>query len=270
MRTTIHAHPFRAGVFLFAAALAVAALVWWLIPDGSPHLSAQEVVEDACANAAPIEHYDASVRVVFDDTNARSSSPVEDPGYVHEYQVSGTAAQGFIYKNGVLEWEEVNIWTAPASESRTATTETQYTLYNREIDDGGQWGEWETNERSVENLPSGLGVFCGFGRDDFHDLQYIGEETVHGILTKKFVGTLELDDDPSQIGTWDVRVEFWIDSAGRRVQLKQSMLYHGTGVLVTYSGWNEPNIVSTPVVPARPRSRRVRQHLLQRPPQPQR
>ena len=53
--------------------------------------------------------------------------------------------------------------------------------------------------------------------------------------------------DPTQIGPSDYRVEFWVDSDGRRVQVKEIYPYYG--VLTVYSGWGEKNVISTPVVP---------------------
>ena len=58
----LSAHPWLAGGFLVVAALVAAAIVWWLIPNEP--LSAQEVMADACIDAAITLDYDVTVRIM--------------------------------------------------------------------------------------------------------------------------------------------------------------------------------------------------------------
>ena len=249
----IQSHPFRAGSFFLVVALAVAALVWWLIPEGTP-VSAQQAIDDACADS-DLEYVDFTMRLIYEGTPAdsirRDQPPPQDPPYHHEFQVTETSQRRVSYERNTAISERVAIYpTLEADGSRSTATEIEYTAYSRGIGDDGQWGEWTMAEHS-EPPPSNIrpgNMFCGFARADFHDLQDLGQETVQGVRTRRFVATIESDGDPAQVGKWDARLELWIDENGRYIQVKDMRPYNGSGILYVFSGWNEPNVITAPVL----------------------
>lgn len=92
-----------------------------------------------------------------------------------------------------------------------------------------------------DQAASELDAFCGYPLDIFANFVYNGEETTNGILTEKFTGIV--DDEWDEL---DMQFEFWVDSSGKLRKKVVTMLDSGGYFDVTYSGWNEPNLVAAP------------------------
>ena len=251
---TVRTHPLLAGgFFLVTIALAVAAVVWWLTP--TEPLSAQEHMEDACADPLPSDEYDANIRTF---TARGESSERAVVGFDHDVGMhvriysTGLSREGDGTRSataGTLMSESYVIWPTfsdsdPDSGSRSANQSIQR-IYDREMRDG-QWGEWEVTERLAEEEESGdeaNGLFCGYDLSVFDEFLYNGVETVGGVSAKKFTGTMGTGS-----GNLDTRIEFWITADGTPVKKVQTLINSDVRWEITYSGWGESNAVAAPVV----------------------
>ena len=112
----LKARPWLVGSLLFVGALLAAAIVWWLVPDSST-LSAQEVMEDACADASTLTSYDAVISA--EDVPWRIEAEISQSqdgaiSIVSRTYDSSDSARSLSASSGVtLESERVYIFDAP-------------------------------------------------------------------------------------------------------------------------------------------------------------
>ena len=222
-------------------------------PKETPPVSAQQVLADACADAADLEYMDFTTRLIYyvPANPARSNEPIpEDPPYHYEYEATTHTQRMVMYEgNNVLKEQITILPEIDDTVHRSTEMWVDFTTYTRVKDDDGEWEEWFMDEHSYPHPPSNTsGVFCKFSRDTFETIEDHGQETVHGVQTRKFVATIESDGDPTQAGPYDARLEMWVDSNGRYIQAKDMHPYNGSAMLYVFSGWGEENIITVPVL----------------------
>jgi hypothetical protein len=240
---TVRTHPLLVGgFFLVTIALAVAGIVWWLIP--TEPLSAQEVMENACADSTDINEYDATLRmfgpegardgwVVMEINNAigmrtRSYSPNN----------GGRSSESTLVSEGYTMWDD----SGSGSSSRSEDDDDSYRVYSRRIEGNGQWGAWQVSQYPTDWGDGMTGSFCGYDVSIFDTFLYNGVETVGGTSTKKFTATV--GSASLELAT---RLEFWIDADGKLIKKAQTLTNKDVRWELTYSGWGEANAIATPV-----------------------
>ena len=233
-------------------------------------------MEDVCASVTYPDSFDITVRATTDRGSRTSEALVE---YRRNAHANHTIARREAGRNPV--WKKTvfyrNAADGPegtsASDTLDLSKDIVETTYLREFSDAGEWGDW--NIRNVQEIPSlgavassvasgqsgteeGISSFCGLPLEiEGHDVEFrhVGEETVNGIRTNHYYHSY------SPIG-WDnyISKEFWIDSSGLFVQVKEVAYIPPTGgqggerveKLKTYSGWGEPNVITVPVLTSTP------------------
>ena len=250
---TIRTHPLLAGSgVLVLIALVIAAVVWWLTP--TEPLSAQEHMEDACADPLPSYEYDANIRTFTARGESGERAVVgfdHDVGMHVRIYSTGLSREGDGTRSataGTLMSESYVIWPTSSdsdsdSGSRSADQSIQR-IYDREMRDG-QWGEWEVTERLAdeESGDDATDLFCGYDLSVFDEFLYNGVKTVGGVSAKKFTGTMGTGS-----GNLDTRIEFWITADGTPVKRVQTLINSDVRWEITYSGWGESNAVAAPVL----------------------
>ena len=246
----LSAHPWLAGGFLVVAALVAAAIVWWLIPNEP--LSAQEVMADACIDAAITLDYDVTVRIMApEDTGEWTTVEVSGNGLHARFYTNASSSRGTRSGGGTLVHESYMIWGTDSSSSSDASTRSEESSpapianYNRRLEDG-QWTDWRVSETPFEGS-SDIARFCGFPLDDFTTFEYNGEETVNGVLTKKFTGMIDVEQD-----VFDTRFEFWVDSSGKLLRQRRKTLSTDHHRDATFSGFGEANVITAPRIAGDP------------------
>ena len=240
---TVRMHPRLIGSLVVVTALVVAAIVWWLTP--SEPLSAQEQMEDACADPLLSNEYDATVHTFGPNgkLDGRLVLAIDEAVGMHvrAYGPVGAAGSG-----DTLRYENYTIFpTASSSTGNRFTSAGVNRVYVRHME-GGQWGAWKASNQSFEPNDAVAERFCGYNSVIFDDFQYNGVETVNGTSTKKFTGTID-----TVTGVFDTRVEFWVDPDGRLAKKAITHTNSNTRWEVTYSGWGESNAIAAPVVQPR-------------------
>ena len=202
----LKARPWLVGSLLLVGALLAAAIVWWLVPDSST-LSAQEVMEDACADASTLTSYDAVISA--EDVPWRIEAEISQSqdgaiSIVSRTYDSSDSARSLSASSGVtLESERVYIFDAPPrptpANSREAATTPQavdvgVTAYGRRMENG-EWTAWEVGRTSRGTMESDPGnIFCGEILSQFATFRYNGQEQINGIQTRKYTGTIEMPE----------------------------------------------------------------------------
>ena len=242
----------RTRPFLWLAAgipvvLAVAAVVWWLVQD-SGTLSAQELMEDACADPSSITAYDATITT--------GGAPWRLEAEISRSQDGAISLISRIYDNSnnagarvgnTPDSETIYIFNAPPADSAARTdaapqvVDVGGTVYGRS-QENGEWTAWTANRISHDVLDGAIPTFCGMPLSHFTSFEYNGQEQVNGVRTKKYTGLI---DRP---GTeWDFRFEFWVAN-GRVVRNDRTRLAPDSATIkTTFYGWNEPNVIVAPV-----------------------
>ncbi len=230
----------RAALIVLAVAvLSTAGIFLWQWPRP---VDAQDVLEDACADAEPAIYYDVVAEFI-------------DGSFVRErHSMSVAETEAFEQS----EWfhpdsppssprsraEIFYLLSTPVpqdDEGRSVPTPETVVTYTRQTDREGQWGEWVMEETPIvdespisprtDEEPQ---VFCGLLAEGYTDFTYDGEETVNGVRTKKFTLSRDVGED-----TWQ-RVH-WISLEGRRIQ--EEWLRPGSVFRWTYSGYGEVNTI---------------------------
>ena len=237
---TVRTHLRLTGSLVVVTALVVAAIVWWLTP--SEPLSAQEQMEDACADPLLSNEYDATIRTFGPngELGGRLVLAIDEAVGMHvrHYGPVGAAGSG-----DTLRYENYTIFpTASGSTGNRFTSAGVNRVYSRRME-GGQWEAWKASNQSFEPNDAVAERFCGYNSDIFDDFQYNGVETVNGASTKKFTGTID-----TVTGVFDTRLEFWVDSDGRLAKKAVTHTSSNTRWEATYSGWGESNAIAAPVV----------------------
>ena len=116
------------------------------------------------------------------------------------------------------------------------------TTYTRWAGPDRQWSEWNVTVfvDFLRSEDSDVEDSCYYDEVDWPNdyFTYHGEETINGVATKKFTTR-------TNFASWD----YWVSLENRRtVRTAIHYIYTGRGdtEITTYSGWNEPNTVSTP------------------------
>ena len=233
----LQTRPWVIGSLLLAVALLVAAAVWWLLPGKS--LSAQQVMEDACGDAEPLENVDSVVREYDPDGQIVARLIVEvnrSTGMsIRSYNYNTPDGGRSSAPNGELTEESVRLRRASSARSEPG----QIVKYERNKEDG-QWTEWRVSKSPAPTPEEGADLFCGYDLSYFTDFRYDGEERLDGVPTKKFTGTVAVLDETDQ---W----ELWIDTAGRQVKALRTILDTGDVTETVSSGWGETNVITAPV-----------------------
>ena len=211
---------------------------------------------DACADAEVIDRLDAVIRGYDPDGVLawRVDVEVSPEGYItrgHDViyppgsgvRSDGAGGEGHITTERIRLWDRPRSSYTRSSDSRPAQIVT--THYGRGLENG-QWTEWVVSERTTDNPPEVVNSFCGYDVDRFTTFVYDAEERLDGVRVKKFTWHLPL------YGGERDRWEFWVDSEGRlikniRTVLDESGTAHGS-IDTVASGWNEPNVVTAPVM----------------------
>ena len=243
----------------------VAGLLWWLIPSsGSDRIDALAIMEDACRQAEAVDSVDITVR----GTNTLGDATLK---VVEEYRVNGRDWHKAVYDDQGNLLAEVFL--------------VDYHSYAREINEEGQWGEWEISAPpqvllealesnsepgsdvgptgqvdgsdvgptgQVDDPPGGAETFCGLW--DLLDVTYLGEGMVGDTDVKHFA--VEVNEDlPGEDDSYE-KWEYWIDSNGRILQIKDEVFKpddYGPSQRVeattTYHGFGEPNVITAPEIP---------------------
>lgn len=268
------------ALFSLAAIVAMAgALVWWTTSEDVP-ISAQEMMEDVCASVTYPESFDITVQASANSdtgleellTTYRRGSQAEH--YIN-YRGDGSPwIEGkFFYENQLANSEsEPEGEISGASGTTTLRNTVIITAYTREFGDSGAWEDWSvmTSEQpaydaatsAVVSGQSGtedeLSTFCGLpleieGTDI--EFRYVGKETIDGVETDHYYHAYSPESDDS--GSY-IAKEFWLDADGLFRQVKEvvynapiegSLGAERVESLKTYSGWGEPNVIATPVLP---------------------
>ena len=134
--------------------------------------------------------------------------------------------------------ESIQIWGSDGVTRAASGESVPVAKYQRDYE-GGQWTAWEARQ---DSSPGGAGSnnrFCSWDLDSFTTLVYNGTETLDGVSTKKFTGTIQYTLDRTDV--W----EFWVNGDG---EVPLNRLTTNGYVLETVSyGFNEPNTITAPV-----------------------
>ena len=258
------------AAILFILVAVVAAVLVWRLTTEDDFAIAQEAIEDACeGNAIFSSSYDVNVRITGTEGDEIVFEALGEERYDGE-----NAAWTATDSDGNIMVEVIKIITnnddTASGQGTSGTSSTNHkmsSIYIREADDNGELGEWEMESHEVPSksasgsssnfavgTTSDTAAFCGFplASDGYRiEFRYVGEETVNGILTKHYYHSYSPIDGPEENYN---RTDFWIDSSnGRFVKLGHDTFVSEADsrrqVIQTYSGWGEPNIINTPVVP---------------------
>ena len=223
-------------------ALAVAGIVWWLIP--TEPLSAQEVMEDACANSRDINEYDATLRMFGPEGERDGWVVMEINDAIGMRTRSYSPGDGGRSSESTLVSEGYTMWDASGSgsSSRSDDDDDSYRVYSRRIEGDGQWGAWQVSQYPGDWGDGMTGSFCGYDVSIFETFLYDGVETVSGTSTKKFTATV--GSTSLELAT---RLEFWIDADGKLIKKAQTLINKDVRWELTYSGWGEANAIAAPV-----------------------
>ena len=255
MKTKTMALSFAIGLALFAALGA-----WWLLTtsDGGP-LSAQEAVEDACADAEPSDHFDSVLYSILKPTESSSNRQRVDVDTESdtntlafasilkiEAQVSDRGYSHQSFENGQIVAEGVAIYSEEeAVQTRSGgAQQVEVTSYDR-FRSNDTWSDWTVTEQMVESRDSMAG-FCGYILESFTGLRFVGNETLDGQSVRKFTGIVEFDGDPNVVGPSDMQWTFWVGSDGRLIRKAMEFLEGDRTLVVVLSNWNEENVVTAP------------------------
>ena len=198
----------------------------WYNPEGE--LAARHVGHSSTAGMR-IKNYDPNA-VATSTGGARSTANESEPGLMSE-----TIR---LYR-----------WGGGTDQAARSTQQSASIEYSRAYQGGGQWTEWEVQERMATDTSGATPVtryFCGRNLDRFSEFTYDGEVMLDGVSTKKYTGLYPFADGSYR--TW----EFWVDGNGRNV--KNTSTTDNGYVLETYNyGWNEPNtMIAAPAEPDTP------------------
>ena len=240
MMQTLRANKLAAGCFLLAATLSVATIIWWLLPSSAP-TSAQQAIEDACANSEAYDHVDVIMQVVPEGGEPRGWIEVEVGSagmHIRDY-----------YEDGTFISESITIWSTPIPSDSgvvgAASNQVRSASFHRNLERDNQWNDWSFSEEEFE-ISQSVNTFCSHSLEKFSDFQYIGQETVNGVLSRHFSGVIDADGDPNNAGFLDQRWDFWIGLDGRPVRHTITTLASGTSLVATYSGYGEVNVIAAP------------------------
>ena len=155
-------------------------------------------------------------------------------------EVSETGVRWRKYDGNEMFHELIAVTSLPETTEIVVGTTFPVTVYERERDSGGQWEEWAITEDDY-TIPelSAMPEFCGFSWDRISGVQYVGEEVVNGLNTRHYA--VSLDGKP-----W----ELWVAPNGRPAKL--TAWEHSTGLVLTFSGWDETEDVTAPVLTPTP------------------
>ena len=241
---TSNARLLLASALLLVALSCVGAVVWWLT-SGEP-LSAQEQVADACANSEPVESVDFTINWYDPEGNlaARDIGHTTATGmYIQHYDPNapntGPRSNNSGRSDGLMS-ESIQIWGSDALTRAAPGESVSVSKYQRGYE-GGQWTRWEARQ---DSSPGGAGSnnrFCSWDLDRFTTFVYNGTETLDGVSTKKFTGTIQYTLDRTDV--W----EFWVNGDGE-VPLNK-LTTNGYVLETISSGFNEPNVIAAPVQP---------------------
>ncbi len=191
-------------------------------------------VEDACADAEPVEYADATV--YLGNADGEVSERIE---------VASSKNEGMHYlvydmRSEELMGETIRLYHQPPYYSLSAAGQPQIvvTSYNRDLEHG-EWTEWRVSERFIDASSDVGNAFCGYDMGAFNTFHYNGKERLDGVLTKKFTGTLQV------LGDTD-RWELWVDSAGRLVRNRRTVLGSESVIDTVVHGWGEQNVIKPP------------------------
>lgn len=218
----------------------------------------QAVLEDPCQNAGATKNAEEAAYVdVTIRGNVTTGGTTQE--FVEEYRVNGSDWHKNVYDGGGDQIAEVYY--------------VNHTSYAREIDDEGQWSEWDVQEpprvlleylKEREAAGSGTGptgqdddaagessTFCGLW--DLSDVRYLGEVTLAtatGDLHVEHFAILIVDDID---GGGFEKAEYWIDADGTILQIKDESFDpyppHRVEATTTYHGFGEPNTITAPDIP---------------------
>ena len=248
---TLRTYPLVWSVVSLLAIVAAAAIVWWLVPDRT--LSAQESMEDACADPSTITAFDVTIQAegVTEWTESEvSKSPDGVISFTTRiYGEDQGPGSGAGVRSGVrLQSESFNTYEAPPPASARSSSTTPILVnvggryYNRRLENG-QWTPWEVSTTSIDIVEGGLhNTFCGESLNMFDTFEYNGFEQINGVQTKKYTGIMDL-----QGNELDYRFEYWVGPDGRMVRTDRTNLANDRPITWTFSNWNEPNDIAPPV-----------------------
>ena len=201
----------RRFVFLFfAVTVGMTGLIWWLFNGDTPTIA--QIIEDACADAKEAEFGTMTTHAEGVADSVDGERPFVMSVIV---EFNPTAIRIRSYLDDVMEQESIVIVTTSLVEPGSTL---EFMGYTRIKETDGKWGDWVVIE-GKKTIPDDLPDtdFCGLTADELSDLQYVGSETVDGISTRHYSGTLKAD------GT---RWNLWVGPDGRPVKAEGTVNSH--------------------------------------------
>ena len=247
--------------FSFAAVLAAAMVVWWLVASAR-EVDAQAAIEGACVGLADADAVEKSIRYYVEG----DIQPIrmEISGNDYSYRLR-------FYLEGELAGDVIAVMSDPelldASDTEDIPDKVEVYLFVSEPPGSDTWVrnlveskvdrdrlKWELD---LTDGSSGTS-FCGYPTDILTDLAYLGDESVDGVKTRHFSGTVEPHNVPAAFIPEEARdsfeyeegieFEWWIGLDGYLVRQRATILQLEAGIEITYSNWNEPPGFSIPEV----------------------
>ena len=216
---------------LAALAVAVSGWVLFVLTDPEPPLNAGEIVRQACG-APKEEYYDLTLTMTFDGGSVTYAYSAADDDHYFSYVARD------LYDETVLEQGE----GFKAGE----------TLYSRDKDHLGSWGEWESRDIRESAWQRGFaeGIVAYPGCPRKVDVS----DSVFGRETSRSSGRhIILPTTTREYGVTET-YEIWVDSSGRLIRsilhaLQQDPVAPEEGDLIVekeFSGFGEPNVITLP------------------------
>ena len=255
----------RRTTTVLATALALAALVAGLLAWQFLQDTAKAAFDDACD---PITGEFEHASFVLTSNTVTTRGPGSEPELgrsVIRYNLSPHFArhETEVWDEGRRRSESIILVLADRSGTRGDDAEPAFSLvsYVREYDEDYNETGWVTHsepigtkeaESSGARSAGSANIFCGMDVDEtFTEFEYLGEETIDGILTKHFTG-LNRGEPESFV----VRTDYWIGPNGlpvqRRVERVQDVQMEGipiTRLVATTkaTGYGEQNTITAPI-----------------------
>ena len=252
-------NPWLSSLLAVLAAIAMVAAL-----SCSSEVDAAAAVEDVCARAPRINSVDMTAVGTERDGDTTRHYIVEirsNENGMHQINYDGDrnplaeiiAVDGRGYGRRMGEnsqwgaWENLTVITGPPSSSSTSSTSSSSDSTTRSTG-GSQEG---TTTRSID--PPASDTLCGTW--PLSDVQYLGTVTIDNTVMKHFKVSQDHTDIGGGVGAYR-HLEYWHDSEGKLRQSK--MEYYSPGIsrpahyieiVATFSGHNEPNVITAPVVP---------------------